>query len=161
MDISISTMSKKNIAVPGFTVLIALVLWGNGFWALGQPEWSGGMDRLTYIQAARNFFARENLYIDIHQPLPEDLNFYNYSPLAVFTVGLISFLPPVLLFILHFLAVIALFLIWKAIFKRTRMDIPLWILPFWFAFSPFVYDAVTLNVNTFMALLASRIYGFF
>ena len=32
---------------------------------------------------------------------------------------------------------------------------PFWILPFWFAFSPFVYDAVTLNVNTYMALLAS------
>ncbi len=155
MDISIRTMSKKNIIVLGITFLLTLALWGNGFWALGQPEWSGGMDRLTYIQAVKNFFAEKNLYIDIHQPLPEDLNFYNYSPLAVFTVGFLSLLPGEILFVLHFLAVIGLFLTWKTIFKRTQIDIPIWISPFWFAFSPFVYDAVTLNVNVFMALLAS------
>jgi hypothetical protein len=51
--------------------------------------------------------------------------------------------------------VIGLFLLWKRILQRSNIDIPFWILPFWFAFSPFVYDAVTLNVNTFMALLAS------
>lgn len=155
MDIGIHTFSKKNSTVLVITVLMTLVLWGNGFWALGQPEWDGGMDRLTYIQAVHNFFAERNLYIDIHQPLPEDLNFFNYSPLAVFTVGFVSFLPPAILFILHFLAVTGLFLTWKAIFKRREIDIPFWILPFWFAFSPFVYDAVTLNVNVFMALLAS------
>lgn len=155
MDISIRTMSKKNITVLVITLLLTLVFWGNGFWALGQPEWNGGADRLTYIKAVHNFFARENLYIDIHQPLPEDLNFFNYSPLAVFTVGFLSLLPPALLYILHFLAVIGLFFIWNRILQRINIEIPFWILPFWFVFSPFVFDAVTLNVNVFMALLAS------
>lgn len=155
MDIRIRTMSKKNITVLVITFLLALVFWGNGFWALGQPEWSGGADRLTYIKAARNFFDQKKLYLDIHQPLPEDLNFYNYSPLSVFTIGVLSLLPPTLLYGLHLIAVIGLFLLWKRILQGINIEIPFWILPFWFVFSPFVFDAVTLNVNVFMALLAS------
>lgn len=155
MDISIRTMSKKNITVLVITFLLTLVFWGNGFWALGQPEWDGGADRLTYIKAVHNFFDQKNLYLDIQQPLPEDLNFYNYSPLSVFTVGVLSLLPPALLYGLHLIAVLGLFVLWKRILQSINIEIPFWILPFWFVFSPFVFDAVTLNVNTFMALLAS------
>jgi hypothetical protein len=124
MDIRIRTMSKKNITVLVITFLLALVFWGNGFWALGQPEWSGGADRLTYIKAARNFFDQKKLYLDIHQPLPEDLNFYNYSPLSVFTIGVLSLLPPTLLYGLHLIAVIGLFLLWKRILQGINIEIP-------------------------------------
>ena len=146
---------KQHIIVIVITLIVTLGYWGAGFWALAQPDWGGGVDRPIYIQAARHFFMQENLYVDIKQPLPDDLIFYNYSPLAIFSVGLFSLLPPVVLYVLHFAAVVALFLLWKTIFQKMKLDIPTWIIPVWFIFSAFLYDAITLNINVFLALLAT------
>jgi hypothetical protein len=149
------TEIKQHIVAIVITLIITIGYWGAGFWALDQPDWGGGVDRPIYIQAARNFFIQENLYVDINRPLPDDLVFYNYSPLAIFWVGLFSLLPPVLLYALHFVAVVALFLLWKTIFQKIKLEIPTWILPVWFIFSSFLYDAITLNINVFLALLAT------
>jgi hypothetical protein len=149
------TEIKQHIVAIVITLIITIGYWGAGFWALDQPDWGGGVDRPIYINAARNFFAQENLYVDIHRVLPDDLIFYNYSPLSILWVGLVSLLPPAVLYILHLAAVVALFFLWKAIFQKMQLEIPAWIIPIWCVYSAFLYDAITLNINVFLALLAT------
>lgn len=151
---------KKNALLLVITLIVIIIFWGIGFLSLDQPDWGGGLDRLIYLRAVNSFFTQGNLYPDINRPLPPDLNFFNYSPLSILWLGVFSLLPPQLLYILHFAAVAVLFLQWKAIFNTNNIDIPLWIVPVWFAFSPFLYDAITLNVNTFLALLAAFYLSF-
>jgi hypothetical protein len=149
------TEIKQHIVAIVITLIITIGYWGAGFWALDQPDWGGGVDRPIYINAARNFFAQENLYVDINRVLPDDLIFYNYSPLSILWVGLVSLLPPAVLYILHLAAVVALFFLWKAIFQKIQLEIPAWIIPIWGVYSAFLYDAITLNINVFLALLAT------
>jgi hypothetical protein len=149
------TEIKQHIVAIVITLIITIGYWGAGFWALDQPDWGGGVDRPIYINAARNFFAQENLYVDINRVLPDDLIFYNYSPLSILWVGLVSLLPPAVLYVLHLVAVVALFFLWKAIFQKIQLEIPAWIIPIWCVYSAFLYDAITLNINVFLALLAT------
>ena len=149
------TEIRQHIVVIVITLFITIGYWGAGFWALDQPDWGGGVDRPIYINAARNFFAQENLYVDINRVLPDDLIFYNYSPLSILWVGLVSLLPPAILYVLHLVAVVALFFLWKAIFQKIQLEIPAWIIPIWGVYSAFLYDAITLNINVFLALLAT------
>jgi hypothetical protein len=150
-----SGFGKKQVIVFVITFLLAAALWGSGFTFLDQPDWSGGVDRPVYTTAVSNFFAQKNLYLDPSQPLPLDLRYYNYSPIAVFSVGLLSLLPPVILYLLHFLGALGLFFAWRTILGKIGIKFPGWVIPIWFIFAPFVYDALTLNVNIFMALLAT------
>lgn len=149
------TQIRQHIGVIVITLIVTIAYWSAGFWALTQPDWAGGLDRPIYVQAAKSFFMQEDLYVDINQALPDDLVFYNYSPLSIFWVGLLSLLPPTILYALHFVAVAALLLIWKRIFQKVDLEVPTWIIPLWFIYSPFLYDATTLNINVFLGLLAT------
>src|SRR5258706_2003529 len=151
---------KKNALFIVITSIISLGLWGVGFLSLNQPDWGGGVDRPVYVKAVENFFARRDLYPDPNQVLPKDLLFFSYSPMAVLSVGLFNLLSPEILYFLHLISVVALFFAWRTILEQVKIKIPKWITLIWFIFSPFIYDAVTLNVNIFMALLAT-LYLFF
>jgi hypothetical protein len=118
------------------------------------------IDLQVYLDAARNFQMRQDLYL---KGALEQVEFYQYAPsYALALTPFLRFTPFTTVFldtILHILAYILLYLSWGRIFHRLKLhranELLAWSLPVWLIFSQFWGDLSYLNIYIFMSLLAT------
>jgi hypothetical protein len=129
--------------------------------SVGQVATSLPADFQTYVDAAKHFQLRQDLYPERRSQT--DLSFYEYPPsyALVFTPSL--WLPTHLMVplyaLLHLVAYVLLYIRWGRIFRRLGLrkaeEALAWALPVWMIFTPFWFDLSFLNNYVIMALLAT------
>ena len=127
---------------------------------IGQMEGYVPVDLQVYLDAARNFQMRQELYL---KGSLEQVEFYQYAPsYALALAPFLLFSPSVNVFLdalAHILAYILLYLCWGRIFHRLGLhqanELLAWTLPVWLIFSQFWGDLSYLNIYIFMSVLAT------
>jgi hypothetical protein len=133
----------------------------------GIPEWVGSegpmipADLQIYLDAAKHFYQRENLYLQGSLERLEE--HFPYAP--PFAMAFIPFLllspgaAAVVHTLLHFIAYGLLFVSWDRIFKKHDLagsrHALAWSLPIWLVFSSFWTDLSYLNIYVIMALFGT------
>lgn len=125
----------------------------------GSADWAG-QDLALNLEAARRLAARQDLYWVGPLPTPD---VYHYSPLYAAACHPASRLPFPVVAVAHSLLTlasgVALYLLWRQLFKRWQMARPLAmleaLLPLWLIYGAFYGDLSFLNVYTILCLLAS------
>lgn len=147
-------------------VLLAVMMFPSQL-GLEMPEWAAveeaviPPDLQIYITAATHFQQRQDLYLKGSLAHLEE--HYPYAPsfAMVFTVFLLLTPPAIVIVhtLLHFLAYALLYISWRRIFWRWRLEraseMLVWTLPVWLLFSSFWTDLGYLNIYIVMALLAT------
>jgi hypothetical protein len=117
-------------------------------------------DLRTYLDAAQNLRQQNDLY----PPLPlERVEFYQYAPSFALAMVPFTWLPNVLVAVLHTVLHVVVYALlyrqWDRIFERLGLDRAsealIVTLPVWLMFSAFWSDLILLNVYILMALLAT------
>ncbi len=133
----------------------------------GLPSWTGAegpmvpADLQIYLNAAKHFYSRQDLYLKGSLERLEE--HYPYAPpFAMFFVPFLL-LSPVAVSVVHTLLHIAaygfLYVRWMVIFRKHELGAAAeklaWSLPLWLVFSSFWTDLGYLNIYIIMALLGT------
>jgi hypothetical protein len=116
-------------------------------------------DLKIYLEAGDRFLQREDLYI---APRP-DFGLYAYSPTFAMLVGVLTFLPYKVVWIvdalLHVIVYWAIYGRWFTIFRQQRLDSAVDALvrlfPLWIIFTGLLYEIAYMNIYIFMAFFAT------
>jgi hypothetical protein len=116
-------------------------------------------DLKIYLEAGERFLKREDLYI---APRP-DFGLYAYSPPFAALMGLLTYLPYKLLWIidalLHLVIYAALYRRWFNIFRQQgwngAVEALVRLFPLWLIFTGLLYEIAYMNIYIFMAFLAT------
>jgi hypothetical protein len=119
-------------------------------------------DHMVLADASLHLWQRQALYIGQDQTITPDLLMYNYSPVFAFLFTPFALVPRWLgfglLFVLHLVAYIVIYLVWGRMLRRIDAragELLLWSLPLWIAYSPFWADLGLGNIYVFMACAAT------
>jgi hypothetical protein len=126
---------------------------------LTMEENPPGNDLKIYLEAGERFLRREDLYI---APRP-DFGLYAYSPPFAVLMGVLSYMPYKLLWIvdavLHLVMYVALYWRWFRIFHRQGLNLAaealVRLFPLWLIFTGLLYEIAYMNIYIFMAFLAT------
>ena len=146
------------LAVIGLVINLALtVIWQMEILAFEDSPPAN--DLKLYLEAGSRFLQREDLYIAPRA----DFGLYAYSPAFALLMGLLTFLPYKLVWmvdaLLHIVAYGLLYWRWFTIFRQRGLDkvaekliqrFPLWII-----FTGLLYEIAYMNIYIFMALIAT------
>ncbi len=129
--------------------------------SVSAPEGQVASDLDIYVNAARHFLAREDLYLK--GTLEHLETHYPYSPAFALMFMPILLLPmPVLVpldVLFHIAAYVLMYIYWGKIFKRLQLTSAshalVNLLPLWVVFSAFWDDVAYLNIYIIMALVAT------